>query len=172
MVKYFGKIMLVLAVALSLASVSQAAPTGSALVGGKAPSGNDSLEQEIEGGIKILADGVKYNEVKRNVRTEEGFFGEFHSISLYYRITAPEDTTIKLEAHNMYDNLGHEFNHVQNVSIGGQYTQERFIVGGVPTRVEVEYRYLREYELASAFPRATLSVNGQTVTFRDVPGRR
>ena len=171
LVKICKKVLLILAVVmlpLSTALPSAASP----LVGGSPPGGGNPLEQQIEDGIRVLADGVRYNGVMPGARIDGVWYGQYYSISIFYSVTAPEDTTIRVEAHNIYDNLGHEFNHVINVMIGGQNTRERFIVGDVPTTVEVEYLLLQEYDLASVFPRANFSVNGQSLTFRDVPGRR
>ncbi|MCL2009988.1 MAG: hypothetical protein FWG71_05510 [Synergistaceae bacterium] len=154
--------------------MASASLANSPLVGG-ASSDNGSLEQEIEGGISVRADSVRYNGVKplpAHERIGNVWHSEYHSVSVHYSITVPEDTTIRVEAQNIYDNLGNEFNRVQNVVIGGQQTKERFIVAEVPTWVEVEYRCPKGYELASSFPRANLSVNGQTLNFRNVPGKK
>ena len=175
MVKVSKKVMLVLTVVMLLGSTALSASAASPLVGGGPPGGGNPLEHQIEGGIKIVADRVTYNGEKPLPNREliNGvWYHVYHSVSVFYRVTSIEDTTLRVEAHNVYDNLGHEFNHVQNVLIGGQSTRERFIVGDVPTMVEVEYRCPSGYELASVFPRAGLSVNGQSLIFREVPGRR
>ena len=177
LIKVCKKALLVLVVVMLLASAAMAAQASSALVGGDRPSGNgDSLTQYINGGIQVIA-----NDIIRNI------FRGNHYIRLRVTVIAEEDTTIKIEAQNIYDNLGHEFSrlltdsdeyderitYAHGVAIGGQLYQdvnERLIVGGVPTRVLIFYVCDENYRLASSFARVSLSVNGETLIFRDVPG--
>jgi hypothetical protein len=165
--RIFVKSTLVLFVVMSLAFAAMAAPTNSGLVGGKAPSG-DSLETEIEGGIMVAASKV----VKRNN----------DRVVAVYLITAEDDTTIKIAAGNIYDNSGNEFNKVfrdfdndnypLHIFIGSNQVSERLIIGGVPTPVEIHYRCNDKYELASLFPRAMITVNGKSLTFKNVKGEK
>jgi len=183
-VKGFKKMAAALALVVLLVSTAYAAPAGSALLGGVADAaGNDNpLEQVLEDGIRITVEGVRRNDA----RPPQGWNSpSFHSISLLFRVTAPEDTTVRIEAHNIYDNLGNEFlpgfrggqtgsNNAMNAEslvIGGQNVSERLIVAYVPTLVEILFECPADYSLASVFPRVSFAVNRQTVTFRNVPGR-
>jgi hypothetical protein len=180
------RVFLVMAVVMLFASTALAAPANSGLVGNVTPSRDDSLEREIEDGIIIVAEGVRHNGKRDRIPVKDRYgnsgSSSLFSISLHCRITVPEDTTIKVGVHNIYDNLGHEFNqdnvldaswnYVDNVLIGGQRTKERFIVGDTPTLVEIEYICAEDYKIAPIFPRVDISVNGQTVTFRNVPGKQ
>ena len=162
LVKVFKKAALVLAVVMLLSSAALAA---SSLVGSNRQSGDESLERELEGGIKLILEGVSVNSQRR-------------WLMLSYTITAEDDTTITIkQAGNIYDNLGNEFSYLADVQIAGEYKSERFIIGGIPVKVEMAYgreggNMPNNYKVASVYPRVSFSVNGQTVNFRNVPGKQ
>ena len=177
LVKVCKKALLFLVVVMLLISTTIAASASSALVGGDRPSGDgDSLRQYIDGGIEVIADSVSRGSTTIN-------YALHHYIWLSVTVIAEGDTIIEIKPKNIYDNLGHEFNKFQTfyqeswvshgVWIGGQISQgvtERFIVAGVPTPVRIYYVCDENYRLASSFPRVSLSVNGEDLIFRDVPG--
>jgi len=168
--------MILMVVSLMLsASAAMAAQPNSALVGGGGSNDEYSLEREIDGGIRVVADGVRHNGLRRGDVQIDGVsrrYRDFQSVSIYCIVTTSEDTTIRVAPQNIYDNLGNEFYNIHDVLIGGQSTRDRFIIAGVPTSVEVVYAFVQEYDLASVFSRVSLSVNGQTLIFRNIPGKK
>jgi len=180
-VKGFKKAIAALPLVVFLAAVACAAPAGSALIGG-APDVTEqenSLEHVLENGIRITVEGVRRNDARVPWTGTN-----YHNISLLFRITAPEDTTIRIDAQNIYDNAGNEFipgfhGNIDSrdravlsaniIIIGGQDVSERLVVTDVPTLVEIVYQTPEGYSLTSVFPRVSLAVNRQTVIFRNVP---
>ncbi|MDR2528018.1 MAG: hypothetical protein LBD04_03230 [Synergistaceae bacterium] len=161
LVKGFKKAALVLAVVafvMTATSVALAAPAGSRLVGGKASGGDESLERELEGGIKIVVHPITFGDAHLWVRCT---------------ITMEEDVKIAAGGTILYDDRGNEFNRLNSIYIGNQNVQERMVVAGVPTVISLGY-YLgsNSHEVASTYPRVGIIINGTTVNFRNVPGKK
>ncbi|GHV42568.1 hypothetical protein FACS1894187_24880 [Synergistales bacterium] len=158
LVNVFKRSLLVLLTVVMLASVADAAANDSALVGGKGKSNaDDSLERELDGGIKIECKGVR----------RDAYF-----IYAVYIVTAEDDTELAIDSKTIYDNKGNEFNdqYGAGTRIGNQNVKNRIIIGGIPTEVGISYRVDSNYKLADVYPRVALTVNGKEVRFRNVPG--
>ena len=158
----FKKTVLVLAVVvfvMTMASAVMAAPTSSHLVGGKASGGNESLERELEGGIKIVVNSVEPTPY-------------YSYISVKFTVTTEEDMIIKVGGTTLYDNEGNEFSRLNTIRIGNQDVKERMLIAGVPTVVALQYHVDSGYKVASIYPRVGIIINGTTLNFRNVPGKQ
>ncbi|GHS93469.1 hypothetical protein AGMMS50276_04050 [Synergistales bacterium] len=155
LVNVFKRLLLVLLAIVMLASVADAA-----LVGDKGKkTADDSLERELDGGIKIECKGVKRNN---------------NSLYVAYTVTTEDDVEVNIGAITIYDNKGNEFNSIRFIEIGNKETSNvsfsRTIISEVPTAVFVGYSVNSDYKLADVYPRVALTVNGKEVRFRNVPG--
>ena len=92
-------------------------------------------------------------------------------VGVQFMVSSEKDIVITVNANAIYDNTGYEFNDVMEIWIGGQQTNRRRIIAGVPTSVWVIYRIDKGYgdRFASVFPRVSVNVSGQNCVFLDVP---
>ncbi|MDR2176341.1 MAG: hypothetical protein LBO82_10465 [Synergistaceae bacterium] len=158
--KGFKKALLVLTAVISSVSAAWGAP--SALVGGGEQKSDASLEREIEGGIKV---------------TLQGAYHQDKSVGVKYVVLSEKDVIVKIEAENdngaLFDNHGNQFtSHNYETRIGNNRTQEREIIGGVPTEIFVLYQVGEKYAMPEKFARVSVNVNGKKLTFRGVPSKQ
>ena len=57
------------------------------------------------------------------------------------------------------------------IYIGGNATNKRDVAADVPTHVMIYYSVDAPYTVTQTYPRITLAVNGEKVTFRDVSAK-
>jgi hypothetical protein len=164
LVNGFEKAALVLSIIVLSVSMACAAPKESVLLGSKKSNTETSLERDLENGVTVTCEGV-------SVSAENSF------LVVNYTILSEEDTIIKAEAGVLFDNGGEKFDPTENVYIGKNATdptKEREIVGGVKTPLMIVYPFPKSsgYKPTEKYARVSLSVNGENLTFRDVPFKK
>lgn len=149
--------------ALAILSVSAAwgAPQKSALVGSPQKDKDISLERDIGNGVIVTCEGVS---LKDSV------------IYVEYSVFSEEDITVKVtEATALFDDRGGRLDVPRSGSyilIGEDETSEREIIAWVKTAIVVKYPVGAKYELANTYARASVTINGQNLVFRSVPGKK
>jgi hypothetical protein len=148
-------------------SVFLAAPAmaASALIddsgGSKSGKGGDyEMERDLGNGLRVVCRGVVSNN------------GDDRGIWVLYTVTSEEDMILKAHGEDtvVYDSAGRQFGYWGKLLIGDVKTNEREIIGGVPTLVEViYYTSIHGYKLTDKYPKVTANIQGQILTFRDVP---
>ena len=161
-VKTFSKTLLAsIVVVLLLASVAMAAPSGSGLVGGNAPSGDSSLTREVKGGITVQFQGMAMSERWKD------------HLAVYYTVTSETDQVINVEYQGaqLFDNQGNQLNPSSTIVIGNQDTRSREVIEGVPTSVSMLYQVGNQYQPRETYARLTFIINGERLVFRNVPSK-
>lgn len=130
----------------------------SPLVGSSAQgSGDEALERELEGGIRITCLGVFPHEERKD------------RLYLKYTIESEKDTVIKIGRDlDIFDSNGNQISH-QYVWIGNRETREREIIAGVKTTVVVRYDVSDNYQLTPTYSRVSFNIGDKMLYFRNVP---
>lgn len=142
-------------VLLLAATVSFAA---SPLVGGgNQGSGDESLERELEGGIRVTCLGVFPNAERKD------------RIYVQYTIESEKDTVIKIGRDlDIFDSDGNQIGY-EYVWIGNRETREREIIAGVKTLVVIRYDVSNDYKMTPRYARVSFNIGDKTLHFRNVP---
>jgi hypothetical protein len=124
-------------------------------------SGGDyELERDLGNGINLTLLGMIKDE---------------SHIGAIFNITSDEDATVSVNGNDivLYDFEGRQFFRSSYTSltpwIGNIQTNQREIIGGVPTRITFWFDASRDYKFADKFPKMIVNIQGQELTFRDVP---
>lgn len=121
---------------------------------GKSGDGEEALERELEGGIRITLEKV--------------FRSAEDAIAVSFVVEPQEDTFIEGYPEEIFDNNGNRFERHRYWSwIGNEACNKREIIGGVKTRILHQYYVPKEYDLP-LFARMTFNFNGQNLIFRNV----
>lgn len=152
MIKAICRILLAMTVLTLAATTAFAA---SPLVGGGNQGGVDeSLERELEGGIKITLEKV--------YRSSED------AIAVLFIVESREDTFIEGSPQEIFDNKGNRFERHQYWSwIGNEAHSKREIIEGVKTEILHQFYVPPKYALPF-FARMTFKFNGKDLVFRNI----
>lgn len=146
--------------ALAILIVFLAAPAfaASPLVGGgKSGGGDEALERELEGGIRVTCLGV-FPHTERKDR-----------IYVRYTIETEKDTVIKIGRDlDIFDADGNQIGY-DYVWIGNRETREREIIAGVKTLIVIRYDVSNDYKMTPRYARVSFNIGDKTLHFRNVP---
>ena len=145
--------------AMAVLLLTAAAAMASPLVGGGDKGGDESMERELEGGIRVTCLGVFPNPERKN------------RIYVRYTIETEKDTVIKLGRDlDIFDSDGNQISYY-SVWIGNRETREREIIAGVKTRVVVRYDVNENYQMTPTYSRVSFNIGDKTLYFRNVPSQ-
>ena len=140
--------------AMAVLLLTAAAAMASPLVGGGDKGGDESMERELEGGIKITLEKV--------------FRSSEDAIAVLFIVESREDTFIEGSPQEIFDNKGNRFERHQYWSwIGNEACNKREIIGGVKTEIIHQFYVPTKYALP-LFARMTFKFNGKDLVFRNV----
>ncbi|MDR2523230.1 MAG: hypothetical protein LBC93_05970 [Synergistaceae bacterium] len=153
------KISLALLAALIWAAAAVAAPSSSALIGGRKSQASASVTREIKGGITVQ---LKNMEMSKQ-------YPEY--LSVIFAVTSTTDQVISVDYKeaSLFDNNGFQWDADSDVRIGGRETRSREIIESVPTQVINFYRVGKDYKVDESYVRLIFIINGEKLVFRNVP---
>lgn len=152
-------LLVLLAVALLASGACAATSKASSLARGGKGNAETSLERDIDGGIAITCEGVYLNNGVVEVK---------------YILLPEEDVVVKIAgATDLFDVKGKRLAAPSGdyVLIGKESIGEREIIAGVKTPVTLKYTVPNGYALADSYARMSFSLNGQVLTFRNIPSK-
>ena len=122
--------------------------------GGTQGGGDEALERELEGGIRITLEKV--------------FRSAEDAIAVSFIVESQEDTFIEGYPQEIFDNKGNRFERHEYWSwIGNEACCKREIIGGVKTQILHQYYVPPKYDLP-LFARMTFKFNGKDLVFRNL----
>ncbi len=139
--------------------LTAATAMASPLVGGGDKGGDESMERELEGGIRVTCLGVFPHSERKD------------RIYLRYTIESEKDTVIKIGRDlDIFDSDGNQISYY-SVWIGNRETREREIIAGVKTTVVIRYDVNENYQMTPTYSRVSLNIGDKTLYFRNVPSQ-
>lgn len=141
--------------AMVLLLAATASFAASPLVGGGNQGGGDeSLERELEGGIRITL-----VQMVRDKEDKDWIWAQFS-------VEPEQDTVITVQGGEIFDADGNRFNPRNDWNhVGNERTSSREIIGGIKTKVLVGYSVGRNYG-KPVFVRLAFSFNEKAFIFR------
>ena len=120
----------------------------------QAASVGTSLERTIEDGVIVTCEDVTQSP---------------DAVYVNYMVLSEEDLVVKVsEVGDLFDDGGGRLR-PSGITIGGDDGYEREIIGGIKTKIRVQYLAVSNYELTEKYARATITINDQQLTFRNIP---
>ena len=141
--------------AMAVLLLTVVAAMASPLVGGGDKGGDESLERELEGGIRVTLVGAF------RVPNEDDY------IWMEFSVEPQQDTNISVNGGDIFDSNGNQYRYESTPRIGNWKTETREIIGGIKTTVGFWYKVSKELGLP-LFVRMTFKFNGKDLVFRNV----
>ncbi|MDR1508935.1 MAG: hypothetical protein LBS53_04795 [Synergistaceae bacterium] len=127
------------------------------------------LKRELDGGIHLVVNNVSI--IPEIVSPELPIvLGQL--LALECTVTPDDDTVLSFgKESELFDANGVRQTDAQYTMIGGEKTSKREIIGGYSTKCHIVYGLSSGYKVTKTYPRVKFEINGEELTFRDVPGK-
>ena len=131
--------------------------------------GDYELERELDGGIKLVVNNVS---IIPEIASPELPIVLGQLLALECTVTSDEDTVLGFGRESeVFDANGIRNTNAQYTMIGGEKTSKREIIGGYPTKCHIVFGLSSGYKVTKTYPRVKFEINGERLTFREVPGK-